>query len=97
MEIASSASASTAAVGEDSRKIQPWTKQLTLQGLVVSLVIGIMYNVIVMKLNLTIGLVPTPNVFVALLAFIFLRTWTKLLHKVGVVSTPFAKQENNVI
>lgn len=82
---------------EDANSIAPWSKQLTLRGLVASFAIGVMYSVIVMKLNLTTGLVPTLNVSAALLAFVFLRTWTKLLHKAGVLSAPFTRQENTVI
>ncbi|CAA6663332.1 unnamed protein product [Spirodela intermedia] len=50
-----------------------------------------------MKLNLTTGLVPTLNVSAALLAFVFLKSWTKLLHRAGVVSTPFTRQEVTVV
>ncbi|XP_039121668.1 LOW QUALITY PROTEIN: probable metal-nicotianamine transporter YSL9 [Dioscorea cayenensis subsp. rotundata] len=82
---------------EDWKKIPPWSKQLTLRGVVASIAIGIMYSVIVMKLNLTTGLVPTLNVSAALLAFVFLRTWTKLAGKVGFISTPFTRQENTVV
>lgn len=81
----------------DPKALPPWKKQLTLRGLVASLFIGFMYSVIVMKLNLTTGLVPTLNTSAALLAFVFLRTWTELLHKVGIVTTPFTKQENTVV
>ncbi|KAJ8459537.1 hypothetical protein OPV22_032463 [Ensete ventricosum] len=56
-----------------------------------------MYVVIVMKLNLTTGLVPTITVWAALLAFVILRSWTRLLHKVGVVAAPFTRQENTVV
>lgn len=77
--------------------IPPWSSQITLRGLVASFAIGVMYSVIVMKLNLTTGLVPTLNVSAALLAFVFLRTWTRLLHKIGVVATPFTRQENTVV
>ncbi|KAM0935134.1 putative oligopeptide transporter, OPT superfamily [Dioscorea sansibarensis] len=82
---------------EDWKKIPPWSKQLTMRGMVASIAIGIMYSVIVMKLNLTTGLVPTLNVSAALLAFVFLRTWTKLAGKVGFISTPFTRQENTVV
>ncbi|MQL86405.1 hypothetical protein Taro_018938 [Colocasia esculenta] len=81
----------------DIKRIPPWSKQLTARGLVASFVIGSMYSVIVMKLNLTTGLVPTFNVSAALLAFVFLRTWTKLLQRAGVVSRPFTRQENTVV
>ncbi|KAH9751521.1 metal-nicotianamine transporter YSL3 [Citrus sinensis] len=82
---------------EDTKRVPPWTKHMTIRGLIVSLAIGIMYSVIVMKLNLTTGLVPNLNVSAALLAFVFVRTWIKLLHKAGIVSTPFTRQENTII
>ncbi|XP_043717193.1 metal-nicotianamine transporter YSL3-like isoform X2 [Telopea speciosissima] len=78
-------------------RLPPWNKQITLRGLVASFFIGIIYSVMVMKLNLTTGLVPNLNVSAALLAFVFIRTWTKLLQKTGIVSTPFTRQENTVI
>ncbi|KAJ6807552.1 metal-nicotianamine transporter YSL3-like [Iris pallida] len=83
--------------GECSKETPPWSEQITARGLVASLAIGIMYSVIVMKLNLTTGLVPTLNVSAALLAFVLLRSWTDLLRRAGVVSRPFTRQENNVV
>lgn len=82
---------------EDVNRVSPWRRQITIRGLIASLVIGIIYSVIVMKLNLTTGLVPNLNVSAALLAFVFVRTWTKLLQKAGIVSTPFTRQENTII
>lgn len=76
---------------------QPWTKQITVRGLVVSFIIGGVYSVIAMKLNLSTGLVPNLNVSAALLAFVAIRTWTKLLHKAGYVTKPFTRQENTMI
>ncbi|XP_068329015.1 metal-nicotianamine transporter YSL2-like [Pyrus communis] len=82
---------------EDLNRIVPWTRQITVRGLVTSVVIGVIYSVIVTKLNLTTGLVPNLNVSAALLAFVFIRSWTKLLQKAGVASTPFTRQENTII
>lgn len=82
---------------EELRRIPPWKKQITIRGIIASVVIGIIYSVIVTKLNLTTGLVPNLNVSAALLAFVFIGTWTKLLQKSGFVSTPFTRQENTVI
>jgi uncharacterized oligopeptide transporter (OPT) family protein len=82
---------------EDEKRIAPWKRQITIRGLIASLAIGIIYSVIVMKLNLTTGLVPNLNVSAALLAFVFIRTWTKLLEKAGIVSMPFTRQENTII
>ncbi|KAF5731295.1 YELLOW STRIPE like 3 isoform 2 [Tripterygium wilfordii] len=78
-------------------RIAPWTKQITIRGLIASLVIGIMYSVVVTKLNLTTGLVPNLNVSAALLAFVFIRTWTNLVQKAGFVTSPFTPQENTII
>lgn len=82
---------------EDVKRIAPWTRQITIRGVIASIAIGIMYSVIVMKLNLTTGLVPNLNVSAALIAFVFIKTWTTLLEKAGIVSTPFTRQENTVI
>lgn len=76
---------------------QPWNKQITIRGMVVSIMIGTMYSVIAMKLNLTTGLVPNLNVSAALIAFVFIRSWTKMLEKAGFVSKPFSRQENTMI
>ncbi|KAE8690177.1 Metal-nicotianamine transporter YSL1 [Hibiscus syriacus] len=80
-----------------SRTIQPWTKQITVRGVIVSILIGTVYSVIAMKLNLTTGLVPNLNVSAALLAFIFIRTWTKAVEKAGFMAKPFTRQENTMI
>ncbi|WCJ32452.1 YELLOW STRIPE like 3 [Euphorbia peplus] len=86
-----------AAAAVESERIAPWNTQITIRGLIASLVIGVMYSVIVMKLNLTTGLVPNLNVSAALLAFVFIKGWTKILHKAGFVTKPFTRQENTVI
>ncbi|XP_074350750.1 metal-nicotianamine transporter YSL2-like [Apium graveolens] len=77
--------------------IPPWTSHITIRGVFASIIIGIIYSVIEMKLNLTTGFAPNFNVSAAFVAFAFIRTWTMLLHKAGFVSTPFTKQENTVI
>lgn len=79
------------------KRLQPWTKQITLRGVISSIVIGSIYSVIAMKLNLTTGITPNLNVSAALLAFVFMRTWTKMLQKLGITSTPFTRQENTMI
>ncbi|XAR70120.1 hypothetical protein NMG60_11026882 [Bertholletia excelsa] len=82
---------------EDSKRIPPWTKQVTVRGMVTSAVIGAIYSVIAMKLNLSTGLSFNLNVSAALLAFIFLRAYTKGLEKMGFPVTPFTRQENTMI
>lgn len=82
---------------EDLKRIPPWKKQITVRGVIASALIGIIYSVIVTKLNLTTGLVPNLNVSAALLAYVLIQFWCKLLQKANIVSTPFTKQENTVI
>ncbi|KAL1568778.1 Metal-nicotianamine transporter ysl1, variant 2 [Salvia divinorum] len=77
--------------------VQLWNEQLTLRGLVASVMIGSIFSIIAMKITLTIGITPHFNVSAALLAFIFIRTWTKVLAKLGIASAPFTKQENTMI
>lgn len=82
---------------EQVSRMASWTQEITIRGILASVAIGMIYSIIVMKLNLTTGLVPNLNVSAALLAFVFIRSWTKLLHKAGYVSTPFTRQENTII
>ncbi|BAT89099.1 hypothetical protein LR48_Vigan09g057600 [Vigna angularis] len=82
---------------DENGKIQSWKEQITVRGLVVSLVLGIMYSIIAMKLNLSAGIVPNFNISAALLAYLFIRCWNKVLHKAGFVSKPFTRQENTII
>ncbi|KAL9237454.1 hypothetical protein vseg_011999 [Gypsophila vaccaria] len=84
-------------VEEELKRLPPWKNQITIRGIVASVIIGVIYSVIVTKLNLTTGLVPNLNVSAALLAFVFLKSWTNLLHKAGVVTTPFTRQENTIV
>lgn len=82
---------------KEVNSIPPWKKQITVRGLIASIVIGALYSMITMKLQLTIGLVPNLNVSAALLAFVFIQTWEKMLRKAGFASVPFTKQENTMI
>lgn len=97
MEIERADLEETREVAEDAKRIPPWRDQITVRGIAASLLIGSIYSIIVMKLNLTTGLVPNLNVSAALLAFVFISTWTKLLHKAGYVAAPFTRQENTII
>ncbi|KAJ6945945.1 hypothetical protein NC651_000882 [Populus alba x Populus x berolinensis] len=73
---------------EGSRRPQPWTEQITVRGFIASILIGAIYSVIVMKLNLTTGLAPNFNVSAALLAFVFVRSWTKCFEGQDLSSNP---------
>ncbi|KNA25528.1 hypothetical protein SOVF_005950 isoform C [Spinacia oleracea] len=77
--------------------VPPWQSQLTLRAFVVSLILSVLFTFIVMKLNLTTGVIPSLNVSAGLLGFFFVKTWTKFLEKFGVLKQPFTRQENTVI
>ncbi|XP_062074631.1 metal-nicotianamine transporter YSL1 isoform X2 [Humulus lupulus] len=83
--------------GSDLGTHEPWTKQITARGVIASTVIGSIFSIIAMKLNLTTGMVPHFNVSAALLAFVFIRTWTQLVQRLGYQAKPFTRQENTII
>lgn len=81
----------------DSKKVPPWWEQITLRGILVSFLVGTMFSIIMMKLNLTTGLATTMNISAGLLGFVFMRSWSEVLDKAGLLNTPFTRQENTVI
>ncbi|CAL4886381.1 unnamed protein product [Urochloa decumbens] len=85
------------AAAREKEHVLPWREQVTLRGMVAALLIGFMYTVIVMKIALTTGQVPTLNVSAALTAFLAVRGWTRVLERLGVAHRPFTRQENCVI
>ncbi|CAI9773861.1 unnamed protein product [Fraxinus pennsylvanica] len=81
----------------ENKEVPSWRKQLTMRAFAVSFVLSVMFCFIVMKLNLTTGIIPSLNVSAGLLGFFFVKTWTKLLEKSGMLKLPFTRQENTVI
>uniref|UniRef100_A0ACD5Y3U4 Uncharacterized protein n=1 Tax=Avena sativa TaxID=4498 RepID=A0ACD5Y3U4_AVESA len=82
----------------EGRELPGWREQVTARALAVSALLGFMFSVIVMKLNLTTGIIPSLNVSAGLLGFFLLTSWTRLLDKAGVPGvTPFTRQENTVV
>lgn len=78
-------------------EVPPWQNQLTLRAFIVSFILCILFSFIVMKLNLTSGIIPSLNVSAGLLGFFFVKTWTKVVDKMGLLKQPFTRQENTVI
>ncbi|XP_004515282.1 probable metal-nicotianamine transporter YSL7 [Cicer arietinum] len=77
--------------------VPSWRNQLTIRAFVVSFFLSILFSFIVMKLNLTTGIIPSLNVSAGLLGFFFVKTWTKFLEKSDMLKQPFTRQENTVI
>jgi uncharacterized oligopeptide transporter (OPT) family protein len=83
--------------GFEGTYVPMWQKQVTVRAIFVSLMLSVMFTFIVMKLNLTTGIMPSLNVSAGLLGFFFVKTWTKLLEKAGWLNQPFTRKENTVI
>lgn len=81
----------------ENQEVPSWRKQLSIRAFVVSFGLSILFSFIVMKLNLTTGIIPSLNVSAGLLGFFFLKIWTTLVGKFGLFSQPFTRQENTVI
>ncbi|KAJ6766820.1 OLIGOPEPTIDE TRANSPORTER YGL114W-RELATED [Salix purpurea] len=81
----------------ENQEVPSWRNQLTLRAFVVSFVLSILFSFIVMKLNLTTGIIPSLNVSAGLLGFFFTKTWTRFLEGSGLLKQPFTRQENTVI
>ncbi|XP_010069525.2 probable metal-nicotianamine transporter YSL5 [Eucalyptus grandis] len=81
----------------EGKEVPSWRQQLTVRAFVVSFVLSVLFSFIVMKLNLTTGIIPSLNVSAGLLGFFFVKTWTKVLEKSGMLQVPFTRQENTVI
>ncbi|CAL5068989.1 unnamed protein product [Urochloa decumbens] len=79
------------------KPVPSWREQLTVRAFVVSFFLAVMFSVIVMKLNLTTGVIPSLNVSAGLLGFFFVRLWTAAIERVGLLKQPFTRQENTVI
>ncbi|CAN4107075.1 unnamed protein product [Withania somnifera] len=77
--------------------VPPWGKQITLRSMVVGLILSVVFNFIVCKLNLTTGVIPSLNVAAGLLGFAGVRSWTTIMDKFGLLKQPFTRQENTVI
>ncbi|XP_044466440.1 probable metal-nicotianamine transporter YSL5 [Mangifera indica] len=81
----------------ENKPIPSWRRQLTMRAFVVSFVLSVLFSFIVMKLNLTTGIIPSLNVCAGLLGFFFVKTWTKFLEKFSLLKQTLTRQENTVI
>eukprot|EP00249_Psilotum_nudum_P019050 c27075_g1_i1 orf=258-2396(+) len=78
-------------------EVPPWWAQITVRGVLISILLGFLFCIITLKLSLTTGIIPSLNVSAGLLGFFFIKSWTVLLSRFGIGHTPFTRQENTVI
>ncbi|KAG8658529.1 probable metal-nicotianamine transporter YSL6 [Manihot esculenta] len=80
-----------------SESYPQWKDQITFRGLAVSALLGTVFCILVHRLSLATGMVPTLNIAAALLGFFIIKLWTVILTKFGFSSAPFTRQENTII
>lgn len=68
-----------------------------LKLLINRLFIRSIYIIRTLKLKLTTVMTPNMNVSTTLLAFVFMRTWTKILQKPRILFVLFTRHENTMI
>ena len=79
------------------KPVPSWREQLTVRAFVVSFFLSVMFSIIVMKLGLTAGIIPSLNVSAGLLGCFFVCLWTSAIERMGLLRQPFTRQENTVI
>ncbi|RLM74097.1 putative metal-nicotianamine transporter YSL11 [Panicum miliaceum] len=79
------------------KPVPSWREQLTVRAFVVGALLSVLFSVIVMKLNLTTGIIPSLNVSASLLSYFLVRLWTKAIESMGLLKQPFTRQENTAI
>ncbi|KAF9624026.1 hypothetical protein IFM89_007724 [Coptis chinensis] len=82
---------------EEKEEVLPWRGQLSFRAIFVSLVLGFVFSFIVMKLNVTTGIIPSLNAAAGLLGFFLVKMWISVLSVFGIESKKFTRQENTVI
>lgn len=68
-----------------------------VRAFVVSFILSIPFTLIVMKINLTAGIIPSFHLAASLAGFFFIKIWTKFLNQSGLLKQPFTRQENTII
>lgn len=81
----------------EEMSVPPWQKQITVRAMVTSLILSVVFNVIVCKLNLSTGVIPSLNVAAGLLGFATVKAYTVTIGKCGLLKQRFTRQENTVI
>lgn len=63
-----------------------------IRALVCGGVIGAVLSIIIHKLSLTTGIIPSFNIAAGLLGFVALRSWTGILTRLNITPHPFTPQ-----
>ncbi|KAH7387905.1 hypothetical protein KP509_16G047800 [Ceratopteris richardii] len=80
-----------------STEVPAWWKQITFRGILASVLLGVLFSIITLKLSLTTGVIPSLNISAGLLAFFLIKSYTRILSKFNIPHLQFTRQENTVI
>jgi hypothetical protein len=70
----------------------PWREQITLRSILLGTLLGSGFALVMMKLNLTAGMVPGMGMPSTLVGFFMLTMWNKLIGRLGFKVRPFTAQ-----
>uniref|UniRef100_J3M5B7 Uncharacterized protein n=1 Tax=Oryza brachyantha TaxID=4533 RepID=J3M5B7_ORYBR len=68
--------------------------QVTLRSMALSVVLGVVFCFVGLRIQVTAGIVPALNMPITVLSFFLLKCSVRLLHKGGLTTLPFTRQEN---
>lgn len=74
-----------------------WRDILTVRAFIVAGILGAIFNVISLKLGLTVGSTPNLSIASSLLGWVIMKTMLQLLSRCNITSKPFTRHENTVI
>ncbi|EIE18748.1 OPT superfamily oligopeptide transporter [Coccomyxa subellipsoidea C-169] len=75
----------------------PWWHQITLRALFVGAILGTLFSIIIHKLSLTTGIIPSLNIAAGLIGFVAIKGWVSLLKFFRFDPHDFTPQENTVV
>ncbi|KAJ7960720.1 Oligopeptide transporter [Quillaja saponaria] len=78
-------------------EVPSWKNQITLRSIIVSCGLGCFFTLLVMKQNLSTGILHPVGMYAGVVGFSCIRTLTMLFNKSGILGKPFTRQENAVI
>lgn len=71
--------------------------QVTLRSMAISVVLGIAFCFVALRIHMTAGLVPALNMPISVLSFFSVKWLITLLQSCGIAAVPFTRQENTFL
>lgn len=77
-------------VGRAFLRLCPWCEQV--RSVVLAVIFGSVFSIIIHKLNLTSGVIPSMGMAIALINFFSVQSWNALLKRFNINTLPFTPQ-----